>query len=47
MSFDYISILSRFLIRELNVLNVCEINILQHLLVMFKVKRNMIPRVLN
>ena len=33
--------------KELNILNVYEINILQHLLFMFKVKASITPRVFN
>ena len=33
--------------RELNILNVYQINILQHLLFMFKVKNSIIPRAFN
>ena len=33
--------------KELNILNVYEINILQHLLFMFKVKTSITPRVFN
>ena len=47
MSFDDISILSRLLIKELNILNVYQINILQHLLFMLKIKNSITPRVLN
>ena len=33
--------------KELNILNVHQINILQHLLFMFKVKNSITPRVFN
>ena len=36
MSSDDISIASKLLMKELNILNVYQINILQHLLFMFK-----------
>ena len=38
---------SRLLMKELNILNVYQINILQHLLFMFKVKSSITPRVFN
>ena len=44
---DGISILSRVLMKELNILNVYQINILQPLLFMFEVKNSIVPRVLN
>ena len=47
MSSDGISILSRLLMKESNILNVYQINILQHLLYMFKVKNSITPRVFN
>ena len=47
MSFDDDSIPSRLRIKESNILNVYQINILQHLLIMFKVKNSITPRVLN
>ena len=47
MSSDGISLPSRFLIKELNILNVYQIDILQHLLFMFKVKNSITPSVLN
>ena len=47
MSSDDISIPSRFLIKELNILNVYQTNILQHLLFMFRVKNSKILRVFN
>ena len=47
LSSDGISISSRLLMKELNILNVYQINILQHLLFMFKVKRSITPRVFN
>ena len=47
MSSDGISIPSRLLIKELNILNVYQINILQHLLLIFKVKNGITPRVFN
>ena len=47
ISSDDISILSRLLMKELNILNVYQINILQHLLFMFKVKSSITPRVFN
>ena len=47
MSSDDISIPSRLLMRELNILNVYQINILQHLLFMFKVENSIIPRAFN
>ena len=46
MSSD-ITIPLRLLIKELNILNVCQINILQHLLFMFIVKNSIIPRAFN
>ena len=46
MSFDDISITLQLLIKELNILNVYQINILQHVLFMFKVK-NIIPMTFN
>ena len=47
MSSDGISIASRFLMKELNILSVYQINILQRLLFMFKVKNSITPRVFN
>ena len=47
MSSDGISIPSRFLMKELNLLSVYQINILQRLLFMFKVKNSITPRVFN
>ena len=47
MSSDDFSIPSRLLLKELNILNVYKINILQHLLFMFKVKNSITPRVFN
>ena len=47
LSSDGISIPSRLLLKELNILNVCQISILQHLLLMFKVKSSITPRVFN
>ena len=47
MSSDGISIPSRLLMKELNISNVYQINILQHLLFMFKVKDSITPRVFN
>ena len=47
MSSDDISIPSRLLMKELNILNVYETNILQHLLYMFKVKNSITHRVFN
>ena len=47
MSSDDISIPSRLSMKELNILNVYQINILQHLLFMFKVKNSITPRVFN
>ena len=44
---DDISISSRLLIEELNILNIFQINILQHLLFMFKVKNSIILREFN
>ena len=44
---DDISIPLRLLIKELNNSNVYQINILQHLLFMFKVKKNITPRIFN
>ena len=45
MSSDDISILLRLLMKELNILNVYQITFPQHLLFLFKVKNNIIPRV--
>ena len=45
MSSDGISIPSRLSMKELNILNAYQINILQHLLFMFKVKNSITPRV--
>ena len=47
LSSDGISISSRLLMKELNILNVYQINILQHLLFMFKVKNSITPRLFN
>ena len=47
MSSDGISIPSRLLMKELNTLNVYQMNILQYLLFMFKVKNSITPRVFN
>ena len=47
LSSDGISIPSRLLMKELNILNVYQISILQHLLLMFKVKSSITPRVFN
>ena len=47
MSSDGISIPSRLLMKELNISNVYQINILQHLLFMFKVKNSITPREFN
>ena len=47
MPSDDISIPSRLLMKELNILNVYQINILQHLLFMFSVKNSIIPRAFN
>ena len=47
MSSDGISIPPRLLIKELNILNVYQINILQHLLLIFKVKNSITLRVFN
>ena len=47
MSSDGISIPLRLLMKELNILNKYQINILQHLLFMFKVKDSITPRVFN
>ena len=47
MSSDDISIPSRLLMKELNILNAHQINILQHLLFMFKFKGSVTPRVFN
>ena len=44
---DDISIPLRLLMKELNILNVYQINILQNLLFMFKVKNSITPRVFN
>ena len=44
---DHISSPSRLLMKELNILNVYQINILQHLLFMFKVKNSITLRVFN
>ena len=41
------SILLWILMKELNILNVYQINILKHLSFMFKVKNNIIPRAFN
>ena len=47
MSSDGISVPSRLLMKELNISNVYQINILQHLLFMFKVKNSTTPREFN
>ena len=47
MSSNDISIPSRLFMKELNIFNVYQINILQHLLFMFKVKNSITPRVFN
>ena len=49
MSSDDISdgILARLLTKELKILNMYQINILQHLLFMFKIKNSIIPRAFN
>ena len=47
MSSDDISIQSRLLMKELKILNVYQIKILQHLLFMFKVENNIIPSAFN
>ena len=47
MSSDGISIPSGLLMKELNILTVYQVNILQHLLFMFKVKNSITPRVFN
>ena len=47
MSADDISIPSRLLMKELNILNVYQINILQHFLFIFAVKNSITPRVYN
>ena len=47
MPSDGISIPSRLLMKELNILNVDQINMLKHLLFMFKVKNSITPRVFN
>ena len=47
MSSDGITIPSRLLGKELNILNVYQINILQHLLFMFKVNNSITPRVFS
>ena len=47
MSSDGISIPSRLSMKELNILNAYQINILQHLLFMFKVKNSITPRLFN
>ena len=47
MSSDDISISSRLLMKELHILNVQQINILQHLLFLFKVKSSIILRAFN
>ena len=47
MSSDDISILPRLLMKELNILDVYQINIQQHILFMFKVKNSITPRVFN
>ena len=44
LSSDDISISSRLLMTELNILNAYQINTLKHLLFMFKVKNSIIPR---
>ena len=47
MSSDGISIPSRLLMKELNISNVYQINIIQHLLFIFKVKSSITSRVFN
>ena len=47
LSSDGISIPPRLLMKELNILNVYQISILQHLLLMFKVKSSITPRIFN
>ena len=47
MCSDDLFIPSRLLMKELKILNVYQINILRHLLFMFKVKSSIIPRVFN
>ena len=47
MSSDGISILLRLLMKELNILNVYQINTLQHHLFMFKIKNSITPIVFN
>ena len=47
LSSDDISISSRLLMTELNILNAYQINTLKHLLFMFKVKNSIIPRALK
>ena len=44
LSSEDLSLSSRMLMKQLNILNVYQINILQHLLFMFKAKNNIIPR---
>ena len=44
LSSEDLSLSSRRLMKQLNILNVYQINILQHLLFMFKAKNNIIPR---
>ena len=47
MSADDISIPSRLLMKELNILDVYQIDILQHFLFIFAVKNSITPRVFN
>ena len=47
MSSDDIFIPSRLLMKELNILNVYQLNILRHLSFMFKVKNSITPRVFS
>ena len=44
---DDISISSSLLMKDLNILNVYQVNILQHLLFMFKVENSISPRVFH
>ena len=47
ISSDNISPWSWLLMKQLNILNVCQIKILQQLLLMLKIKSSIIPRTLN
>ena len=47
MSSDDISIPLTLVMKELNILNIYQINILQHLIFMFTVKNSIIPRAFN